>query len=57
MLGLKIAATGALVMLVSHIVAKAIGDWPGVVQGMPLLIAWFGGGVALVVGFMMAVWA
>jgi hypothetical protein len=57
MLGLKIAATGALVMLLSGIAVKAIGGWPGVAKGLPLLIAWFGGAAAVVAGLLIAVWA
>ena len=57
MLGLKIAATGALLMLLSGIAVRAIGRWPGLAKGLPLLLVWFGGAAATVVGLLMAVWA
>ena len=57
MLGMKIAATGALVMLVSRLAVSAVGDWPGVAKGLPLLALWFGGVAAVIVGFLMAMWA
>lgn len=57
MLGLKIAATGALLMLLSGVLIKAIGGWPGVAKGFPLLLLWFGGAAAAVLGLLMAVWA
>ena len=57
MVGIKIAATGALVMLLSGLAVSAVGGWPGVAKGLPLLIVWFGGAFAVVVGLLMAVWA
>ena len=56
MLGLKIAATGALVLLVASCVARG-RPWPGVAIAVPLLLAWFGGAFAIVAGLLMAVWA
>ena len=56
MLGLKIVATGAIVMLMSSLAVRYVGGWPGVAKGLPLLILWFGGAAALVVGILMAVW-
>lgn len=57
MLGLKIAVTGALVMIVSGISIKAVGEWPGAAKGLPLLIAWSVGCAAMLVGLLMAIWS
>ena len=57
MLGLKIAATGILVMLISGLAVKAIGGWPSALKGFPLLALWFGGAAAVVIGLLIAVWA
>ena len=54
MLGLKIAATGIIVMLVSACVVRAVGRWPGAAVGLPLLVCFFGG--AALVGVLMMVW-
>ena len=55
MLGLKIAVTGALVVLVASCAIR--GPWPGIGVGLPLLTAWAGGAAAVVAGLLMAVWA
>jgi len=57
MLGLKIAATGLLAMLLSGVAIRAVGGWPGVAKGLPLVLVWFGGAAATVVGLLMTVWA
>jgi len=57
MIGLKIAATGLLLMLLSSIVAGCVGKWPGIAKGLPIVLAWFGGAVAVVAGLLMVVWA
>jgi hypothetical protein len=44
-------------MLLSGLAVNAIGDWPGVAKGLPLLIVWFGGAAAVVAGFLMVIWA
>ena len=56
MLGLKIAATGALLVLLSGLAIKTIGKWPGAPKGAPLLMAWFGGAAAVLAGCLMAIW-
>ena len=57
MLGLKIMTTAAIVMLLSNLAIIAVGKWPGVAKGLPLLILWLGSGATLVVGLLMTVWA
>lgn len=57
MLGLKIAATGLLVMLLSWIAIRIIGRWPGIKKAFPLLAMLLGGAAATVSGLLMAVWA
>ena len=57
MIGLKIAATGALVWLFANVlVAAETKHYPGHLRGIPILAMWFGGAVATVVGFLMAIW-
>lgn len=57
MLGLKIAATGAFVLLASGICIAHVGRWPGAWKGATLLIAWYGGTAAVLIGLLMALWA
>ena len=57
MIGLKIAATGLLLMLLSRILADSVGEWPGIAKGLPIVLAWLGGAVAVVAGLLMVVWA
>lgn len=56
MLGLKIAATGALALFLSSLAIRSVGKWPGVAKGLPLLALWFGGAAATLAGLLMAVW-
>ena len=54
MLGLKIAATGLIVVLVTSCAIR--GPWPGVAAGAALLAAWLGGIVAVITGVLMTIW-
>ena len=53
---MKILATGIIVMMVSGMLMRAIGSWPGIAKGLPLLLGWFGGVAAIVVGVLVAIW-
>jgi hypothetical protein len=34
-----------------------VGKWPGMALGLPLVVAFLGGGVAAVAGLLVAIWA
>lgn len=57
MLGIKIAATGALAILLSGTAIKGMGDYPGGAKGFILVVLWIVGADAVVIGAMLAVWA
>ena len=53
---LKVAAIGLLLMLVSGVLVRAIGKWPGPVVGLPIVAAWFGGAAMAFCGLVAALW-
>jgi hypothetical protein len=57
LLGLKIALTGLIVMIVAWLAMVQVGKWPGMALGLPLVVAFLGGGVAAVAGLLVAIWA
>ena len=57
LLGMKIALTGLIVMIVAWLSIFHIGKWPGLALGLPLVVAFLGGGLAAVAGALVAIWA
>lgn len=43
MLGMKLMVTGLLLVLTANIFIKAIGKYPGLMVGLPIVFAWIGG--------------
>jgi len=56
MLCLKIAATGAILALVVGIIIHAIGPYPGIRYGLPLIFLFYLGVSVLVFGLIAAIW-
>jgi len=54
MIGQKIAITGLIFIFISFPFIH--GKWPGAAIGAPLLVAFFIGLIAVVVGLIIAVW-
>ena len=56
-LGMQIAVTGAIALLVLHVVMHMIGKCPRMWIAVPILGAYFSGWAAMVGGFLWWVWA
>lgn len=58
MLGLKIAITGAVMVLIASICGQSIGKKvPAAWIAIPLIVTFFGGILAIIGGFLYWVWA
>lgn len=56
-IGMQISVTGAVALLVIHIIMQMIGKCPRMTIAGPLLAAYFSGWAAMVGGFLCWVWA
>jgi hypothetical protein len=52
---LKVIAIGFICALVGKLMIDAVGEFPGLVIGLPLLVLTFGGMIGVVVGLVLAV--